>query len=346
MRQQTLKARSRRRLGHRTVVVAVTALTGVAVGAERVDAAPPTPSFGSSIDAYQDYVGQSTCDPTPKPGVVDFRDMILATYPDTHDTGISRDCDQGGQSEHKEGRAWDWGASAATQRGEINDLLNWLLATDQYGNRNAMLRRLGIMYVIFDQQIWKSYEASSGWQPYACSGVTDCHQDHVHFSFGWPGAREQTTWWTASTPPAPRHGKTTIGFYRGSDASFHLRNSNNAGDSDAAFVLGLPNMVPLAGDWNGDGKTTVGWYRPSDGSFHLRDSLSNGDSDYAFAFGPPNMIPLVGDWNGDGRDTIGFYRGSDASFHLRDSNNPGDSNYAFTYGPANMTPITGDWDNA
>jgi hypothetical protein len=338
MKRRGRSGRSRLRTG----VVAVAVLSGVgAVGAAApANAAPQTPNFGPGIDGYQPYVGQSTCDPTAKAGVLEFRDLVLATYPNTGSSGISRDCNQGGASEHKEGRAWDWRVSAFTQRATANDLLNWLLATDRHGNAHALARRLGIMYIIWDARIWKAYQSGSGWQTYPCEGVTDCHQDHVHFSFGWPGANRQTSWWTGRQPA---HGKETVGFYRPSDASYHLRNSNTAGPSDAAFVYGPANMIPVVGDWNGDGKATIGFYRPSDGSWHLRNTNTAGPSDAAFVYGPPNMVPIVGDWNNDGKTSIGFYRPSDASFHLRNANSAGPSDAAFVYGPPNMKPVTGDW---
>jgi hypothetical protein len=37
--------------------------------------------------------------------VVGFRDLVLASFPNTPSFGISRDCSIGGRSEHKEGRA-------------------------------------------------------------------------------------------------------------------------------------------------------------------------------------------------------------------------------------------------
>ena len=323
-------------------VTVLASMTAVVAGAPPAAAAPPTPRFGPAIDGYQPYDGQDTCDPTPKPGVVDFQAMVLAAYPGTGDSGISRACDIGGQSEHKEGRAWDWRVSAFTQRATANDLLNWLLATDQFGNAHALARRLGIMYIIWDAQIWRAYQPGAGWQVYPCSGVTDCHQDHVHFSFGWPGALRQTTWWTGQRPI----GTTTVGFYRRSDSSWHLTN-DNAGPSDAAFVWGAANngMVPVVGDWNGDGKATVGFYRASDSSWHLTNDNA-GPSDAAFVWGAPNngMVPVVGDWDGDGRTTVGFYRRSDSSWHLT-NDNAGPSDAAFVWGAANngMTPIVGDW---
>src|SRR5437867_217760 len=60
-------------------------------------------SFGPKIDAIPTYQPQSTCDPTPKPGVVAFRDLILKVFPGTGDDGISRACSAEDRiSEHKE----------------------------------------------------------------------------------------------------------------------------------------------------------------------------------------------------------------------------------------------------
>jgi hypothetical protein len=181
----------RRRFAILTLAALVLGLSVVA--APPASAAPAVPLFSKPPDPYAQYVGQTTCDPTEKPGVQDFRSLVLAEYPQTSDLGIVRACDVGPTSEHKEGRAWDWGVSASSQASIASDLLNWLLATRE-GSAHALARRLGIMYIIWNHQVWRAYEAASGWQPY--SG-TNPHTDHVHFSFSWAGARQQTTWWTA-----------------------------------------------------------------------------------------------------------------------------------------------------
>lgn len=177
----------------------VLALGWLGPGGTPAAAALPTPSFGPGIDSYADYVAQSTCDPVAKPGVTDFRALVLRAYPSTGDDGIVRACDIGSTSEHKEGRAWDWHVSASSQPAVAADLLGWLLATDSNGNRNALLRRLGIMYIIWNGKIFGAYAAGQGWRPYACGGTTgrDCHTTHVHFSFSWDGALRQTSWWTS-----------------------------------------------------------------------------------------------------------------------------------------------------
>jgi hypothetical protein len=178
-----------------TVLLGIVVMMAVGL-ASPASAAPPTPSFGPAIDGYAAYVGQTTCDPTPKPGVVGFRDLLQAEY-GRNDLGIGRACGSGGTSEHKEGRALDYPFNAfdSAQLAQANDLLNWLLATDQHGNAHALARRFGVMYIIWNHRIWRAYEASSGWQSY--SGASP-HTDHVHVSFSWAGARKQTTWWTAA----------------------------------------------------------------------------------------------------------------------------------------------------
>ncbi|MCB9605882.1 MAG: hypothetical protein H6716_04775 [Polyangiaceae bacterium] len=166
---------------------------------------PPTPSFGAAIDGFADYNSQSTCDPSEKPGAKDFRSLMLATYPVSSNLGIIRACNVGGTSEHKEGRAFDWGLNYndANQRDIASTAINWLLKTDEHGNACALARRFGLMYFIWNKQIWGSYRspngscATAGWKAYTGSNP---HTDHIHLSWAWPGARQETTWWTSPLP--------------------------------------------------------------------------------------------------------------------------------------------------
>ncbi len=150
---------------------------------------------GTEIEGFARYEAQSTCDPTPKPGTVALRDLLLARYPSTSSLGISRSCDVGGQSEHKEGRAFDWGAEVgnAADVAAVNDFLNALFATDAQGHPFALARRMGIMYVIWNHQIWGAYDANQGWRPYDGDNP---HTNHVHISMSWAGARAETSFWS------------------------------------------------------------------------------------------------------------------------------------------------------
>jgi LysM repeat protein len=157
----------------------------------------PTPSvtLPTAVEDFAPYVGQRSCDPHAKPGVVAFQELVLSYWGHGGTYGITRSCNVGGQSEHKEGRAWDfklnpddYGDQVAGQR-----VIDWLLANDA-----VMARRLGIMYIIWNERIWSTYQREDGWRPY--SGP-DNHTSHIHFSFSWAGAMKRTSWWTGAVAP-------------------------------------------------------------------------------------------------------------------------------------------------
>src|SRR5205823_10944563 len=138
----------------------------------------PDGGWGPAIEPLAPYDPQQLCDPTAKPGVVGLRNLLLSSFPGSRDLGIGQACDApDGVSEHKEGRAFDWGVKVddPAERAMAEQLLAWLFATDQYGNQNAMARRLGVMYIIWDRHIWGAYAADAGWRPYV--GVSP-HIDH------------------------------------------------------------------------------------------------------------------------------------------------------------------------
>jgi hypothetical protein len=234
-----MATRTRLRLLVAGIAGAVATVTGLATTGSPASAAPPTPVFGPLIDPYATYDGQDTCDPSAKPGPVALRAMLNSAYGYDRTGGVSRDCGIGGTSEHKEGRALDYALAAnnAAQRADATDLLNWMLATDRHGNRHANARRLGIMYIIWNRQIWKAYQASSGWQTYACDPTTtdsdDCHVRHIHFSFSWNGALKRTTWWTAAGTARftdfNGDGKTDVLARHATTKDLHLYRGNGTG---------------------------------------------------------------------------------------------------------------------
>jgi len=178
----------------------------------------PVPSFASPPEDYAPRDPPSGCDPTPKPGVELFRDFVL-TQLGGESSGIYRPCELGGPSHHHEGRAWDWRVDASNPQdaAAVDTLLDWLLAPDEHGEPHAMLRRAGIDYIIWDAAIWnartRSWEAYDGFDEQGrCAAPGGCrspHRDHVHFSFGWPGARAETSFydWLRNgdqpQPPSP-----------------------------------------------------------------------------------------------------------------------------------------------
>ena len=172
------------------------------------------PLGGFPIEGFPSYQPQTRCSPKPKPGTLELAKYLQAAYPGSGHSGISRSCGASGVSEHKEGRAFDWRLYAALkkERGYARDFLTRLFADDKAGNPKALARRMGIMYIIWNDQIWSS---SDGYQRRkylhsACRKLTKCsttlrHRDHMHISLTWAGARGRTSWYVKRgvTTPAP-----------------------------------------------------------------------------------------------------------------------------------------------
>jgi hypothetical protein len=248
-------------------------------------AVPETPEFGPEIDGYAANDAQDTCDPDPKPGTVALRSILNDAYGD-HTGYIGRACDQGGTSEHKEGRALDYmlNVDDRDDRDVANSFLGWLLDTDQYGNKHAMARRLGVMYIIWNHRIWSAARASDGWREY---GGANPHTDHIHISQSWAGARKQTTWWTAARP-----AKTydSVNGDARADLVVHEGSTVNARMNDGS-------------GFDGGKSVTSGW-----GLFHgmqVKDGLGR----LYFA-----------DYNGDHRTDLIVHEGSDIQIRLNTGN--------------------------
>ncbi|MCO5309210.1 MAG: peptidoglycan-binding protein [Austwickia sp.] len=151
----------------------------------------PTPrvALPAALDRLADYSPQISCDPTDKPGSIAYGELLKSIYPQTI-YGISRSCTESGTSEHKDGRAVDFmiNANDPAQKKIADDIVAWLTA-----NQGAMARRLGVMYLIWNRQIWGTWDIPGGWQPYSGSSP---HTDHIHTSLTWDGAMKNTSWWT------------------------------------------------------------------------------------------------------------------------------------------------------
>jgi hypothetical protein len=156
------------------------------------------------IEVTPPYQPQTFCSPTVKPGTQALANKLTATYAGTAIVSLVRPCGTD-KSEHYDGRAIDWGVDHRVDRQRLQGqaFLHWLFATDKAGNDHAMVRRLGVMYVIWNKQIWGSW--SQKWEPYSCSGATACHVDHMHISLDWSGAMKKTSFWTGivRAPMAP-----------------------------------------------------------------------------------------------------------------------------------------------
>ncbi len=179
---------------------------------------PPAPVPGiaqalpEGYDVAPTYEGQGQCDPAAKPGTQRLADLIKATYGQEQTVWIPRACDIGGQSEHKEGRALDWMTSVrdAQQRANAETFLTWLLGPDQFGNPYGNAMRLGVMYIGWNDRIWRGYDVKRGWTELkgcfatpAPGSDTTCHRNHIHISFTWDGASGRTSFWDGTPMDGP-----------------------------------------------------------------------------------------------------------------------------------------------
>jgi len=169
--------------------------------------APATPAgLPAAIEPLAPYVEQVSCDPTARAGTVKLARLLASTYRSYSATAWSSTyaCGTDGtRSEHYDGRAIDWMVSVrnAEQHAAAKAAIGWLLATGRAGNRDAMARRLGVMYLIYDNRMWGAWDGK--WHDYnGCSKLKShaddnaCHRTHVHISLSWDGAMGRTSYWT------------------------------------------------------------------------------------------------------------------------------------------------------
>ena len=244
--------------------------TGVVAGAPVPGTGlPPAPTpalpvaVPPQIDIPPTYEGQAACDPTPKPGALKAVDLIKATYGAAQQIFISRGCDVGDQSEHKEGRAFDWMTSVrnAQERANAESFLNWLLATDANGVPYANAMRMGVMYIGWNDRIWRGYDPGRGWAELkgcfatpAPASDTTCHRNHIHISLTWDGAAGLTSMWSGNPVTAPYCPRVTSGAStKYPDAHGDLIPVGPVRVLDTRAAVGVPMRCRLEQDrWTGD----------------------------------------------------------------------------------------------
>ena len=170
----------------------------------------PAATAVPALEGFPTYHPQTRCNPTPKPGTVMLANYLMRRYPGSGSLGISRSCAASGVSEHKEGRAFDWALDVHSRRDRhyAHNFIRRIRATDRFGRHAALARRMGIMYVIWNDHI---YSATHHYrrQPYLNAGcknlrrcsVAERHRNHMHISLTRRAARGNTSWYL-------RHGAT------------------------------------------------------------------------------------------------------------------------------------------
>lgn len=172
-------------------------------------ASTPVPLPGvdlpDELDWAAEYHGTTICHPQPKPGTLRLGALLDRTYGEYTKYYAGTACPNGLQ--HQEGRAIDWMVNSArnVENAKAEAFIAWLLADGPNGESAANARRLGIMYLVWNNRIWAIYRQSDGWRNYqgctsgsrqSSGNDTSCHRDHIHISLSWDGANAQTSFWT------------------------------------------------------------------------------------------------------------------------------------------------------
>lgn len=182
-----------------TALLTLLLLTGLVGAAPSAWARDETP-----VEDYAAYQPQTTCRRTVQPGTAELARWINRRFDGGTATASLRRCRSGGTSEHKDGRAIDWtmNARSRSDRIVVRELLTLLRRTDAAGNEDALARRMGVMYVIWNDRMYAAWNgfAAEDYLNGGCRSVKTCsttlrHRDHVHVSLGRPGARAATSWY-------------------------------------------------------------------------------------------------------------------------------------------------------
>jgi hypothetical protein len=180
-------------------------LTLIGLGATTASAAVVYPG---PVDPYASYQGEDGCRAHPMKGTTLLAAWIDKKFDGGAARATMRSCSSS-VSEHQDGRAIDWSmdAAKAADRDEVDRFLAKLFATDADGEEHALARRMGIMYVIWNDHM---YPAWNGFEPErylssSCKSRKRCsttlrHRDHLHISLTRKGGKGRTSWYDGRLP--------------------------------------------------------------------------------------------------------------------------------------------------
>ncbi len=183
--------------------VIVAALAAVLLLATAGTGAAHAQLLASGIEDYASYQPQTKCSPKAKPGTLKLGHWLVNRQGGGFG-GISRSCKSGGTSEHKEGRAFDWrlDASRKADRLRAAAFLAQVKQTDKAGNTDARARRMGIMYIIWNDHMYSAWDGfeRDDYLSSSCKTKKKCsktlrHRDHMHISLSRPGGKGVTSWY-------------------------------------------------------------------------------------------------------------------------------------------------------
>ena len=182
-------------------------VAGVLLAPLLVTHAPAAAAYDVPVEEYSSYQAPRKCVSRVKPGTKELARWVERRYAGGRAYASLRACpSSGASSEHHEGRAIDWmmDATKKKERREVRKFLRRIFAEDRSGNDHALARRMGVMYVIWDDRIFASYNRFErrDYKSSSCKRLRRCsptlrHRDHVHISLSRKGAKARTSWYAA-----------------------------------------------------------------------------------------------------------------------------------------------------
>lgn len=332
---------------------------------------PPTPAFGPSIDPIP-VQAPYQCAPVTRPGTRAFADLLRNHYGIGYGS-LTRPCDASWgdpNSQHKAGRAVDWSVNYfnAGQRAIAEEVIAWLLATDQHGNQFANARRLGIAQIIWNERSWRAVNGDgpdqSTWDICYTGGNTcggSAHRDHMHFTLSANGADGLTSWYTG----AGATGSKPFGHLDSLAVVPSTQSIRATGWTIDPDVPSTPLTIHVyvdgvyaGGQLANRNRPDVGAVHPAAGPNHGFDisiptlagshevctyalnntagggnTLLGGSCRTVVAYQPP-----VGDFDDDQRTDYALFRPSTSNWYV-------DNHVWATYGSADSIPVPGNYDD-
>ncbi|MAY98864.1 hypothetical protein [uncultured Nocardioides sp.] len=161
-----------------------------------------TSPAGAAIEDFARYQPEEKCSPKAKPGAAYLSGWLVRKYGGGRGR-VGAACTSS-ISEHQEGRAVDWSNDATTKAGRkrVKAFLKDVLAEDHRERPAAKARRMGIMYIIWNDQMyaaWRGFEPTD-YLSSSCKRKKKCsktlrHRDHVHISLSRQGGFGNTSFY-------------------------------------------------------------------------------------------------------------------------------------------------------
>ncbi len=152
-------------------------------------------------------------------------------------------------------------------------------------------------------------------------------------------------------PEALAGASETLALFDRDARRFDIFHDQTDAVPDESFSLDVVarNLLPLAGDFDGDGETELAVYDPWRRSFRLFADRDDGapDAEIRVRTFRPWLRPLAGDFDGDGRDELALYDRYARRMSILDAAGSGRFTRVFQLSfrrPDHLRPFAGDFD--